>query len=437
MTQTTVPREESQEIFKRLKSKPENKVCFDCEAKNPTWASVPYGIFICIDCAATHRNMGVHISFVRSTDLDSWYPHQLKNMEAGGNERARAFFRTHGWAGGLAEKGKVVSKYQSKAAEQYKAQLKEDGANGVTAVKKSSLFSADGFQEMEGESESVNGFDSFVKSATSSANNSNSSSQNTSGRTTPEFALYQPSGPAAAPASASTTAPLKTSGNGVIGAKKAVGRGGGLGGGARKLGAAVKTSAPKPTENKKVSASLFDDFDKEEPEEAAAPIAPVAQAASGSTKAAISNDDPHSHQAFASSRFAYDDSSKTEKSSYQSNFNSTPAVSVPPKKLAPIKPMESGDAQKRFAGAKAISSSQYFGEDKAKKDPESERRMNKFQGSAAISSADYFERDETSFDVASQLGLSPTSDLAQIASVVAEGSRKLGDFFSDFQTRYQ
>lgn len=43
----------------------------------PRWASWNLGIFLCIRCAGIHRNLGVHISKVKSVNLDTWTSEQI------------------------------------------------------------------------------------------------------------------------------------------------------------------------------------------------------------------------------------------------------------------------------------------------------------------------------------------------------------------------
>lgn len=72
-----------------------NRICADCRSRNPTWASVNLGVFVCLACSGIHRSLGVHISQVRSTNLDTWLPGQVDFVSRLGNEKANKFWEAN------------------------------------------------------------------------------------------------------------------------------------------------------------------------------------------------------------------------------------------------------------------------------------------------------------------------------------------------------
>lgn len=84
--------EKYQAVLSQLLREEDNKYCADCDAKGPRWASWNLGIFLCIRCAGIHRNLGVHISRVKSVNLDQWTAEQIASMQAIGNNKARSVY---------------------------------------------------------------------------------------------------------------------------------------------------------------------------------------------------------------------------------------------------------------------------------------------------------------------------------------------------------
>ncbi|MED6125064.1 hypothetical protein PIB30_064952 [Stylosanthes scabra] len=64
-----------------------NDKCADCGKSEPDWASLNLGILVCIECSGVHRNLGVHISKVRSLTLDVkvWDSSVLSMFQSLGN----------------------------------------------------------------------------------------------------------------------------------------------------------------------------------------------------------------------------------------------------------------------------------------------------------------------------------------------------------------
>ncbi|VAI60309.1 hypothetical protein VPH35_111987 [Triticum aestivum] len=79
--------------LKDLMLKSDNRVCADCSAPDPKWASSNIGVFLCLKCGDVHRALGQDISNVLSLTLDDWSDSDIDSMiEVGGNSYANSIY---------------------------------------------------------------------------------------------------------------------------------------------------------------------------------------------------------------------------------------------------------------------------------------------------------------------------------------------------------
>uniref|UniRef100_A0A3B3XFM0 Uncharacterized protein n=1 Tax=Poecilia mexicana TaxID=48701 RepID=A0A3B3XFM0_9TELE len=95
-----------------IRRMPGNNYCCDCGAPDPGWVSTNLGILTCIECSGIHREMGVHVSRIKSLSLDSLGTSDLLLARNVGNSGFNDILEANLLISPTIRKDFILSKYQ-------------------------------------------------------------------------------------------------------------------------------------------------------------------------------------------------------------------------------------------------------------------------------------------------------------------------------------